>query len=167
MQRHKETCGEGNGNPLLYSCLENPRDRGAWWAAIYGVAQSQTRLEQLSMHTWMHAKRHGFYPWVGKIPWRRAWQSTPVFLPGETLGQRSWWTTVKKNEVTRSCPTLCDLMDSSLLGSSIHGNLQARVLEWAAISFSRGSSKPRDRTWVSCIADKHCTVWDTRKAYGQ
>ena len=37
--------GEGNGNPLQYSCLENPRDRGAWWAAVYGVAQSRTRLE--------------------------------------------------------------------------------------------------------------------------
>ena len=40
--------GEGNGNPLQYSCLENPRDRGAWWAAVYGVAQSRTRLKQLS-----------------------------------------------------------------------------------------------------------------------
>ena len=40
--------GEGNDNPLQYSCLENPRDREAWWAAIYGVAQSQTRLKQLS-----------------------------------------------------------------------------------------------------------------------
>ena len=39
---------EGNGNPLQYSCLENPRDRGPWWAAIYGVAQSWTRLKQLS-----------------------------------------------------------------------------------------------------------------------
>ena len=37
--------GEGNGNPLQSSCLENPRDRGAWWAATYGVAQSQTRLK--------------------------------------------------------------------------------------------------------------------------
>ena len=37
--------GEGNGNPLQCSCLENPRDGGAWWAAIYGVAQSQTRLK--------------------------------------------------------------------------------------------------------------------------
>ena len=36
--------GEGNGNPLQYSCLENPRDGGAWWAAVCGVAQSQTRL---------------------------------------------------------------------------------------------------------------------------
>ena len=40
--------GEGNGNPLQCSCLENPRDRGAWWAAVYGVAQSRTRLKQLS-----------------------------------------------------------------------------------------------------------------------
>ena len=40
--------GEGNGNPLLYSCLENPRDGGAWWAAIYAVVQSWTRLKQLS-----------------------------------------------------------------------------------------------------------------------
>ena len=40
--------GEGNGNPLQCSCLENPRDGGAWWAAVYGVAQSQTRLRQLS-----------------------------------------------------------------------------------------------------------------------
>ena len=37
--------GEGNGNPLQFSCLENPRDRGAWWAAVYGVAQSWTRLK--------------------------------------------------------------------------------------------------------------------------
>ena len=40
--------GEGNGNPLQCSCLENPRDAGAWWAAIYGVTQSQTRLKRLS-----------------------------------------------------------------------------------------------------------------------
>ena len=40
--------GEGNGNPLQYSCLENPRDTGAWWAAVYGVAQSWTQLKRLS-----------------------------------------------------------------------------------------------------------------------
>ena len=42
--------GEGNGNPLQYSCLENPRDGGAWWAAVHGVAQSRTWLKRLSMH---------------------------------------------------------------------------------------------------------------------
>ena len=40
--------GEGNGNPLQCSCLENPRDGGAWWTAVYGVAQSRTRLKRLS-----------------------------------------------------------------------------------------------------------------------
>ena len=48
-QLSMHTCiGEGNGNPLQYSCLENPRDRGAWWAVVYGVAQSRTRLKWLS-----------------------------------------------------------------------------------------------------------------------
>jgi len=45
--------GEGNGNPLQYSCLENPVDRGAWWAAVHGVAQNQTRLKRLSMHAFI------------------------------------------------------------------------------------------------------------------
>ena len=45
--------GEGNGNPLHCSCLENPMDRGAWWAAVHGIAQSQTRLKRLSMHACM------------------------------------------------------------------------------------------------------------------
>ena len=40
--------GDGNGNPLQYSCLENPRDRGAWWGAVYGVAQSRTQLSDLA-----------------------------------------------------------------------------------------------------------------------
>ena len=54
----------------------------------------------------------------------------------------------------QSCPTLCDPMDCSLPGSSVHGILQARILEWVAISFSRGSSQPRDQTRVSCIAGR-------------
>ena len=44
------TSGDGNGNPLQYFCLENPMDRGAWWAAVHGVAQSRTWLKRLSMH---------------------------------------------------------------------------------------------------------------------
>ena len=43
--------GGGNGNPLQYSCLENPTDRGAWWATVHRVAQSQTQLKKISMHT--------------------------------------------------------------------------------------------------------------------
>ena len=48
--------GEGNGNPLQHSCLENPRDRGACWAAVYGVAQGQTRLQRLSSSSSGHCK---------------------------------------------------------------------------------------------------------------
>ena len=49
--------GEGNGNPLQCSCLENPRDGGAWWAAVYGVTQSWTRLKRLSSSSSRHLKR--------------------------------------------------------------------------------------------------------------
>ena len=66
-------------------------------------------------------------------------------------------------EVAQSCPTLCDPMDCSLPGSSIHGIFQARVLERVAISFSKESSQPRDRTQVSYIADRPFTVWATRE----
>ena len=50
--------------------------------------------------------------------------------------------------VTQSCPTLCDPVDLSLPGSSVHGVLHARILEWVAMPFARGSSQPRDRTQV-------------------
>ena len=59
-----------------------------------------------------------------------------------------------ESEVAQSCLTLCDPVDCSPPGSSVHGILQARILEWVAISFSRGSSRPRDRTQVSCIAGR-------------
>ena len=74
---------EGNGKPLQYSCLENPMDGGAWWAAVHGVTGSQTRplgvrhdwATLISLFTFMHG--------------RRKWQPTPVFLPGEAQGQGS------------------------------------------------------------------------------
>ena len=65
--------------------------------------------------------------------------------------------------VAQSCPTLCNPMDCSLPGSSVHGISQTRVLEWVAISFLRGSSWPRDRTWVSSIASRRFTIWVTRE----
>ena len=60
----------------------------------------------------------------------------------------------KESEAAQSCLTLCDPMDYSLPGFSIHGIFQARVLEWVAISFFRGSSWPRDQTWVSLIVGR-------------
>ena len=70
-------------------------------------------------------------------------------------------------EVAQSCPTLWDPMDCSLPGSSLHGILQARVLEWVAISFSRGSSQPRDRTQVSRIPGRCFNLWATREGLRQ
>ena len=60
-----------------------------------------------------------------------------------------------ESEVAQLCLILCDPMDYSLPGSSVHGIFQARILEWVAISFSRGSLWPRDQTWVSCFVGRH------------
>ena len=72
--RIRDSNGEGDGTPLQYSCLENPMDGGAWWAAFHGVAE-ELDTTSLSLFTFMH--------------WRRKWQPTPVFLPGESQGQGS------------------------------------------------------------------------------
>ena len=66
--------------------------------------------------------------------------------------------------VAQSCPTLCDPMDCSLPGSYVHETFQARVLKWVAISFSRGSSRPRGRTQFSHITSRCFTIWATREA---
>ena len=86
--------GEGNGNPLQYSCLENPMAGGACWAAVHGVPASRTRLSELTC-TFMH--------------WRTKWQPTPVFLPGESqgwgnlVGCRIWGRTRLKQLSSSSC----------------------------------------------------------------
>ena len=87
------------GKALQYSGLENSMD-----CIVYGLAKSQTKLSRLSLHcqrakgfpggasgkeSSRQCRRHGFNRWVGKMLWRRAWQPTPVFLPGEAQGQRS------------------------------------------------------------------------------
>ena len=120
--------GEGNGNPLQCSCLENPRDGWASWAAVYGIAQSQTRLKRLSC---------SIPNWVVSCPFEHV--------------------TVK---VAQSCPTLCNPMDHR-----VYGILQARILEWVAFPFSRGSSQPRDQTQVSCIAGRFFTSRATREVF--
>ena len=104
----------GHGNPFLHSCLENPLDRGAWWATFHGFVESTLLSGNRSTMLFpteslqytvtrtksggargkepacqcRRCKRRGFDPWVGKIPWRRRWQPTPVFLPGEYHGQK-------------------------------------------------------------------------------
>ena len=67
--------------------------------------------------------------------------------------------------VTQSCPTLCDPMDCSPPGSSVHGILYAKILEWVVMPSSRGSSQLRDRTQVSHIAGEFFTDWATTEAH--
>ena len=66
--------------------------------------------------------------------------------------------TESEMKVAQLCPTLCDSLDCSLPRSSVHGILQARILEWVAFPFSRGSSQPRDQTQVSRIAGGFFTI---------
>ena len=73
----KNLVREGNGSPLQYSCLESPMDGGAWWAAVHGVAKSQTRLSDF---TFAH--------------WRRKRQPSPVFLSGESSAGGAWWAAI-------------------------------------------------------------------------
>ena len=119
-----------------------------------------------------------FDPLVRKIPWRRKWQPTPVFLPGKSHRQRSlvgyspWGRKSESvSEVTQSCSTVCNPMECSLPSSSVHGIFQARILEWVAISFSKRSSRPRDWIQVSCIAgftvaksQRKLTDWTTNNS---
>ena len=66
--------------------------------------------------------------------------------------------------VVQSCLTLCDIIDCSQTGSSVHGNLKGRILEWVAVPFSGRSSRPRDWTQISRIVSRFFTIWATREA---
>ena len=90
--------GEGNGNPLQCSCLENPRDGGAWQAAVYGVEQSRTRLKRLQQQ--QHSLSLIYY--LGTFP---------LCVRGKLL---------------QSCPALCDPVDCSPPDSSIHGDIPGK-----------------------------------------
>ena len=89
--------------------------------------------------------------------------SHPYMITGKTLALTRQTFVSKvvskcKCKVAQSCLTLCDPMDCSPTGFPVHEIFQARVLEWVAISFSRGSSRPRDQTWVSHIAGRCFTI---------
>ena len=134
--------GEGNDSPLHYSCLENSTNREAWQTTVHGNAKSRTWLSNQHFH---------FHISIDSHQNATSTRSRPL----------SW--SEKWSEVAQSCLTLCDPVDCSLPRFSVHGIFQARILEWVAISFSRGSSRPRDRTRVSCIVGRCFAVWATRE----
>ena len=80
------------------------------------------------------------------------------------LGRKAMTNLKVKMLVTQLCPTLFNPIDYSPLSFFVHEILQAKILEWVSIPFFKASFWPRDQTWVSCIAGKFFTIWDTRKA---
>ena len=70
--------GGGHGNPLKYSCLENPRDRGTWWATVHGVTESRTRLKRLGTHA--HVGKEGWGRWLSALAYKH------VFRPLVSVG---------------------------------------------------------------------------------
>ena len=82
--------GEGNGNPLQCSCLENPRDGGAWWAAIYGVAQSQTRLKRHSSSS-TYLISDGLMWWFLKIRWEVEDKLAKVSDDSDKVSDKNKW----------------------------------------------------------------------------
>ena len=119
-----------------------------------------------------------FHPWVGKIPWRMKWQPSPIFLPKKSQGQLSnSEATTTVGFLCAECPQLlchvplCDPMDCSLPGSSVHRIFQARIMEWVTIPCSSGLPiPPRDWTWVSisCTVRQiiyHCATWEVPLKY--
>ena len=114
----RDSPGRGNGNPLQWSCQENPMDRGARQAIVHGVAKEWDTTEQLN--------NNKIYS-----------QSHSVQCSAQSL---------------QSHPTLRNPMDRNPPGSSVHGILQARILEWVAMISSRGSSQSRVQIHISCVS---------------
>ena len=119
-------------------------------------------------------KNTGCCCWVTSVVsdsvWPHRWQPTRLPHPWDSPGKNTgvgchfFLQCVKvksESEVAQSCPTLSDPMDCSPPSSSTHGIFQARILEWVATAFSWGSSRPRDKTWVSHITGRFFTVWAT------
>ena len=175
--------GEGNvlKNPLQYSCLENPMDRGAWCATAHGVAKSQIWLSMHARPIYVFiqslayisicSKIFIFIFWIKKKKFGPCCTSWGSQFPSQELSPGYNSESSKSNTrppvkvlVIQLCLTLCDPMECSTPGFSLHGILQASILEWVAIPFSRGSSWPRDQTQVSCVAGRFFTVLAIREA---
>ena len=120
--------GGGHGNPHQYPCLENPMDRRAWRATVPRVAESTKRLGTrhiVDLECCVSVGRVA--QWFTYTCAYIGYFSDPFPLcAGGGL-------------IAKSCPTLCDLINCSPPGSSVHGILQVRILEWVAMPSSRGS----------------------------
>ena len=137
----EDSHGVGNGNPFQYFCLKNYTDRWAWQSTVHRVAESDTT--EATYHT-LHSliQKPKYHPHISEV----SGTSFPYSTPPKALLSSAMSTYMHAHSL--SCVWLCDSMDCSLPGSSVHGILQAKILEWVAISFSRGASQSRD--WLLC-----------------
>ena len=118
--------GEGNGNPLQYFCLENPRDRGAWWAAVYGVAQSRIRLKRLSSSSSSSSSRvysHIFWHYLMTFQSLQCNKEIKDPKLPQLVVLFAFWVNYQFSSVAQSCPTLCDPMNCSTTGLPVHHQL--------------------------------------------
>ena len=162
--------GEGNGTPLQYSCLENPMDRGAWKAAVHGVTRSRTWLNDFAFTFHFHALEKEIATHSSVLAWRTPWTGEPGGLLSLGLHRVGHdWSDLAAAAAAQSLScvqlTLWDPLHCGPSGSSVHGILQAWILEWVAIPFSRGFSQPRDGTWVFCISGRFLTPETPGKPY--
>ena len=166
--------GEGNGNPLQCSCLENPRIRGAWWAAVYGVAQSWTRLKWLSSSSSSQNAEALSSP--GKCVFSlRSFSVILSWLIMNTLfafftSLSEFFTSQLEFPGNAGCDRLNSFVAESLCvwlfcnpvdcspQAPLHGISHVRILELVAISYSMVSSWPSDRIHISCIAGRLSTT---------
>ena len=146
----KGSSGEGNGNPLHYSCLGNPKDRGPWWATVHGVTKSWTWLSYWKTTTGYTMCWFDIFIYHKKIiTWAAAYTFIILhnyyflFCVISTFKiycisnfQVSDTILLTMCSVVKLCLILYDAMDCSPPGSSVHGIFQAKLLECVAISFS-------------------------------
>ena len=161
-------------------------DGGAWWAAVHGVAKSRTWLSNFTFTLHFHALEKEMATHPSVLAWRIPGTGEPgglLSMASHRVGHdwsnlaaaaavtamyqfllfwnRSVYCGLCASTVVQSCLTLSDPMDCSLPGSSVHEISQARILEWVAISFSRGSSQPRDQVQISCTSRWILYLWAT------
>ena len=150
-------------HPTLCDCM----DYSLSGSSVHRILQARI-LEWVTMPS----SRESSWPTSSVSPALQA-DSLPLDPPGKpkiphVVEKVSLCATIRESvkwkvKVIQSCLTLCNHMNCSPPGSSVHGILQATILEWVVVPFSRGSSQPRDWTQVSCIAGGFFTVWATRK----
>ena len=164
-------CAEPNSLNLMFrvcsaaqSCptLWDPEDCSPPSSSVCGILQPRV-LEWVAMSFSRASSRPRDQIRVSCVSW------TAGFLTTEPLGkpyknQTDRRSQIPEVKVSQLCPTLCDPRACSPPDSSVHGILQARILEWVAIPFSRDSSWPRNWTWVYYIAGRFFTIWATRES---